>query len=159
MQLVNADKETPDESMTGVTMVYTDAGLQRAIVRTPLVYSYGKEMGRKEFPKGLQVDFFGQNGKKESYLESGYAILNEQTKQFILEKDVEMINFKRVDTLNTEYLVWKLDSGIVATDREVYIHGLKGHGRGKHFRAKENFTQYTWKNIKGAYFYNQTDSL
>ncbi len=159
VQLVNAGKETPDESMNGVTIVYTDNGIARAIIKTPVINSYGTQMGRKEFPKGLKVDFFTQEGKKESYLESGYAVLNEQTKQFILEKDVNMINFKRQDTLETEYLIWQKDSGLVVTDRQVLIHGIKGTLTGNHFRAKENFTQYTWKNVKGTYFYNQTDSL
>ena len=159
VQLVNANKETPDESMTGVTMVYTDNGIQRAIVKTPVIYSYGTQLGRKEFPQGLKVDFFTKDGVKESYLESGHATLNEQTKQFILEKHVVMINFQRKDTLNTEYLIWKQDSGIVATDRQVLIHGIKGTLTGDHFRAQQNFTKYTWKNVKGAYFYNQTDSL
>lgn len=159
VQTVNATKETPDESMNGVTMVYTDNGVQRAIVKTPLVYSYGTQLGRKEFPKGLKVDFYTKEGIKESYLESGHAIFNEQTKQFILEKHVHMINFKRQDTLDTEYLIWKQDSGLVATDRQVWIHGIKGTMTGNHFKARENFTKYTWKNVKGAYFYNQTDSL
>jgi LPS export ABC transporter protein LptC len=159
VQFVNADKNTPDESMQGVTIVYTDYGTKRAIVKTPVIYSYGTQLGRKEFPKGLKVDFFTSEGVKESYLESGYAVLNEQTKQFVLEKDVKMINFKRKDTLETQYLIWKQDSGLVVTDKQVLIHGIKGTLTGNHFRAKENFTQYTWKNVKGAYFYNQTDSL
>jgi LPS export ABC transporter protein LptC len=159
VQLVNAGKETPDESMNGVTIVWTDNGNKRAVARTPVIFSYGTQLGRKEFPKGLKVDFYTQEGVKESYLESGYAVLNEQTKQFILEKDVKMINFKRKDTLETQYLIWKQDSGLVVTDRQVLIHGIKGTLTGNHFRAKENFTQYTWKNVKGMYFYDQTDSL
>lgn len=159
VQMVNATKETPNESMNGVTIVYTDNGVQRAIVKTPLIYSYGTQKGSKEFPKGLKVDFYTVDGVKESFLQSGYAILDEKTRQFILEKDVEMINYKRQDTLNTQYLVWKQDSAIVTTDRQVLIHGIKGSLTGNHFRARENFTKYSWKNVKGAYFYNQTDSL
>jgi len=157
--MVNADKGTPDESMTGVTMVYTDNGVQRAILNTPLIYKYGTQQGRTEFPKGLTVDFFTKEGKKESFIKSGYAILNDMTQQFILEKHVEMINYIRKDTLNTEYLVWKKDSAIVTTDRQIYIHGPKGKFWGHHFKGNENFTKYRFTKVKMEYFYNETDSL
>ncbi|HYG50918.1 MAG TPA: LPS export ABC transporter periplasmic protein LptC [Flavobacteriales bacterium] len=159
VQMINADKLSPDESMLGVTIVITDNGKHRAVLKTPILYRFGTMSPRTEFPKGLKVDFFTKTGERESYLESGYAIMDDKTRQFVLEDSVVMINFKRQDTLNTEYLVWKQDSAIITTNKLVRIHGVQGKMSGYHFRARENFTKYTWKKVKGEYFYNQTDSL
>lgn len=159
VQMVSADKSTPEESFHGVTMVYSDNGKHRAVLKTPVFYRYGTLSPRTEFPKGLTVDFFTLTGEKESYLRSGYAILDDKTRQFILQDSVVMINFKRQDTLRTPYLVWKQDLAVITTDSVVHINGLRGNLRGDHFRSKENFTQYTWNHVKGTYFYNETDSL
>ena len=159
VKLINADKETPDESMKKVTMIYTDSGIQRAILNTPVIFKYGTAQTRTEFPNGLIVDFFDKKGKKESYLSAGYGILNEKNNQLILQKNVMMIHFGRNDTLLTDYMIWKQDSAIIATEDTVRIWGQTGRFSGDHFRAKENFTRYTWKNVKGDYFYKATDTL
>jgi LPS export ABC transporter protein LptC len=159
VQMVNADKESPDESMSGVTIFYSDNGKHRAELKTPLIYKFGTVSPRTEFPKGLVVEFFTIEGEKESLVKSNYAIMDDKTRQLVLEKNVVMINFMRQDTLNTEYLVWKQDSAVITTDRKVHIHGIKGSLNGDHFRSKENFTKYAMKNITSTYFYNESDSL
>lgn len=159
VQMINADKETPDESMNGVTMLYTDNGIRRAVLKTPVIYKYGEDQGRTEFPKGLSIDFFDVKGEKESYLRSDEGILNDKGHFLELKRNVVMINYKRRDTLFTDYLIWKQDSAIIVSPDTVHIHGETGNFRGDHFRGKENFTKYTWNNFKGDYFYNQTDSL
>lgn len=157
---MNADKGTPDESMTGVTMVYTDNGQKRAVLRSPLILKYGTAQSRTEFPKGLQVDFYNKLGERESYVESDYGIFNEIDHQLLLEHNVQMINFKRADTLDTQYMVWKQDSAIITTvDRQFFMHGPQQSFTGTHFRARENGTRYLWRKTKGQYYYNQTDSL
>lgn len=159
VQLVNADKETPDESMSGVKMIYTDNGIQRAILQTPQISKYGTAQTRTEFPNGLMVEFFNKEGQKTAFVRSGFGTLNDQTQQLILERDVRMINFDRSDTLDTQYLVWKIDSALIVSDRQVHIHGPKGKLTGHHFRGRENFTKYTIKKVIVEYFYNQTDTL
>ena len=160
VKMVNANTKTPDESMKGVTMTYTDSGLQRAILKTPLIYKYGNLDTKTEFPNGLVVYFYDKKGKKESYLEAGYGILNEKSKILVLEKKVFMIHYRKNDTLNTNYLVWKQDSAIITTPDTVHIWGQSGRFTGNHFRAKENFTGYTCKRIKADYlYYDNTDTL
>ncbi len=159
VKTVNATKETPDESMSGVKMVYTDNGIQRAVLKTPQISKFGTAQSRTEFPVGLTVDFFDPKGKRTAFVQSGFGTMNEQTRQLILEKNVRMINFDRNDTLETEYLVWKQDSALIVSDRQVHIHGPKGKVWGHHFRGRENFTKYKMKKVKVEYFYNQTDTL
>lgn len=159
VKLINAGKETPDESMKKVTMIYTDSGVQRAILNTPVIFKYGAQQSKTEFPNGLVVDFFSKNGKKESYLSAGYGILNEKTNLLILQQDVFMVHYGRNDTLLTDYLIWKQDSALISTEDTVRIWGQTGRFSGDHFKAKENFTRYTWKNVKGDYFYTESDTL
>lgn len=159
VQMINADRETPDESMEGVTMIVTDNGMERAIINTPLIYSYGTRQGRKEFPKGLAVDIFNQLGEKETFISSKKGHFSDQTHMLELEDSVVMINFKTWDTLQTEYMVWKQDSAIIVAPYESHIYGNSGEFWGKNFRSNENFTKSSWKNFRGKYFYNQTDTL
>lgn len=159
VQLINAGKNTPDESMKGVKMVYSDNGKQRAVLNTPLIHKFSVGQQRTEFPEGLTVDFYDKDGNRESYIEAQYGIVNQQN-QLVLQNNVQMINFVRQDTLDTDYLIWKMDSAIVTTDRYYfYMHGVKGKSEGHYFRARENFTRYSWKKVKALYNYNQTDSL
>lgn len=157
--MINADKETPNESMEGVTMIYTDNGRERAMLKAPLIYIYGTQQGRTEFPKGLSVDFFDANGRKESFVRSDKGTLND-TGQFLeLRDNVMMINYKTNDTLDTDYLIWKQDSAMIFAPHESRIHGESGRFRGNNFRSNQNFTKSSWKNFRGEYFYNQTDTL
>lgn len=159
VQMINADKETPDESMKGVTMLYTDNGKERAVLKTPLIYIYGARQGRTEFPDGLSVDFYNIKGEKESFVRSNLGVFNEQNHFLELKDSVIMINYKTKDTLSTDYMIWKQDSAIIVAPGQSRIYGETGRFRGNNFRANENFTKSSWKNFKGEYFYNQTDSL
>jgi len=159
VQMINADKETPDESMEGVTMLYTDNGKERALLKTPLIYTYGVRQDRTVFPKGLSVDFYNVKGEKESFVRSNTGVLNNLNHFLELKDSVIMINYKTKDTLSTDYMIWKQDSAIIVAPGQSRIYGETGRFRGNNFRANQNFTKSSWKNFKGEYFYNQTDSL
>lgn len=157
--MINADKETPNESMEGVTMIYTDNGRERAMLKAPLIYIYGAQQGRTEFPKGLSVDFFDANGQKESFLRSDKGTMNDVGHFLELRENVRMINYKSKDTLDTDYLIWKQDSAMIFAPHQSHIHGQSGDFTGVNFRSNQNFTKSSWKYPRGHYFYNQIDTL
>ncbi len=151
--------EMPQESMLGVTLVYTDSGYTKAIMESPLIEKYYGEKEKMIFPEGLKVIFFNNDRLQESQLTARYGIFDQSRKMLTVRNNVVFINFINSDTLYTELLNWYQDSARVYTDKTVTIKTVKGVFKGKGLVAGETFTFYDFIDFEGEYYYDDNEFL
>lgn len=151
----NYDSIASRETAEKVTIDYTDSGLLRARVRTPLMV--GVKRVREpyiEMPRGIDVDFFSPDGKTESYLNAEYAISYTNKKTIIVRRKVEVLNIKG-DTLNTEELVWNQATGKISTDKFVIIKTRSQTIWGDGMTSDQTFNDWEINNVRGTINKNQ----
>ena len=150
VKLINQETNFPDQSMTNAEIIHSDHGRVKVRVTAPEINRYtSAEEPHTVFPKGLTVLFYDSTLTVESKISANYAIYHEADELWEAKNDVVAIN-NQGDTLNTEYLVWRQDKGIIYSDRYVRITTKDGiiHGRG--FEANQDFTDYQIKETTGT---------
>lgn len=146
------DSLVSKEVAESVTIEYTDSGLKRALVKSPVMVGVKRPRNPYvEMPKGIKVDFFGTDGIIESYLTSEYAISYTQKKLFIARRKVEVLNIKG-DTLLTEELVWDQNTGKIRSDKFVMIKTKTQIISGIGMESDQTFTDWEITNVTGTIY-------
>ena len=125
-------------------LLYSDS----AEVRVKLDYDELKKFkidneAMTEFPKGIYVEFFGNNGKPTSWLVSKYAIRNDKKSNMVARDSVVLYNLDG-DKLETSELIWDEATEMITTEKFVRIsQPMKGDtSYGYGFRAKQDFSEF-----------------
>ncbi len=148
---VTATRDTlPNESAYDVVMHYSEEGFIQFTLETKQLDRYNLASPYIEFPKGLFVRFYDSVGGVKSELRANYAISYEGKKRMEARNDVEITNYEREQTLNTEHLIWDQhkhkifsEKFVRITTKEHVIFGEKG------FESDEEFNQWTIRKISG----------
>jgi len=142
-------EETKIETARGIEMLYSDSAILRMRIVSPILIRHlDKSDPWQEFPEGLTVDFFDEEGKASGSLTAKYATRQENDNQFIARDSVvwESLNGER---LESEELIWDEISDKVHTDKFVILRRpdeiISGHG----FEANQSFTHWTIRAIGG----------
>lgn len=133
-----------------ITIDYTDSGLVRAKVFSPLIVAV--KQSRKpymEMPKGLKVDFYDKHGAIESYLTAEYGISYPEQKEIMVRNDVEILNIKG-ERLNTEELRWDQVKGKIYTDKFVRITTKDQVITGTGLESNQSFSDWEILNVIGT---------
>jgi len=131
-------------------MIFSDSGRIRARIAGPLLLHYLDPANqRDEFPKGVEVEFYGASGSVQSWLSARYALRLAREQKVLLRDSVVMENYKG-ERLQTAELIWDELAGLVKTDKFAKITRVDGtiiycYG----FVSNEQFTDYTLLSIEG----------
>jgi LPS export ABC transporter protein LptC len=137
------------ETGEGVTVTYTDSGVVKAKIKSPLMQHFS--MSQKPYtlmPKGVEGTFFDSNKDASSFVFAGIGIYYETEKYLVMKENVKLINVKG-DTLSTEYLVWDEVKEKIYTDKFVKITTPDQLIYGDGLVSNQNFTEYRITNVKG----------
>ncbi len=143
-------EETQVETAIGVEMLYSDSAiLKLRIVAPKLVRHLDQREAYQEFPEGLQVEFFSEDGKTvTSRLTANYAERYENENKFIIQDSVVWIS-EQGERLESEELIWEEETDRVHTKKFVVIRRpdeiIYGHG----FESNQKFTQWRIRAIEG----------
>lgn len=146
---LTAKQDSAIVSAINVEINYTTNGNQYVLMKAPELnrYSTGEEDAYLEFPKGMNMLFYDDEGNVTSTLKSDYSIYYEDEGKWIAKYDVEAVNEKG-EKLNTEYLVWLRDEEKISTDQFVKITTSDGVIYGDDgFVSNQSFT--SWEVING----------
>ncbi len=133
-----------------VTIEYTDSGLLRARVFSPILVAVKRSQNPfLEMNKGLKVDFYDQRGRIESYMTAEYGISYPDEKRIVVRNNVEILNVKG-ERLNTEELHWQQDSGKIYTDRFVRITTRDQIITGTGLISDQAFSDWEILNVVGS---------
>ena len=103
----------------------------------------------KEFPEGIEVHFWDENGK-ESTVTSDYAIQYDNTELVDLRKNVVVITGDSV-VLNADQLYWDQKNQWVFTDQPYRIKFKDGsYNEGARFDGNQDFTIFLSRKNQGV---------
>ena len=139
---------SPVEYSENIELLYSDSAKKQFKLKAPVLQRFIEDSSYVEFPKGLQVIIYDDNGEFESELTANYAIQLESEDKVIAKNDVVIIN-KFGEKLNTEHLWWDKQTAMIYSDQFVKITTKEEVIWGDGLEADQNFTKYKIKNIKG----------
>lgn len=123
---VTSSNDTPNESTTGLHVIYTDSGYAQIEVFANIAETYLKEKERiTKLKDGLKVNFFTATGEIQSSLTAIYGEIDERTGKMFVRDSVELHNFEKDKTLETEELHYNRKDSSIYTDKSVVITSSK----------------------------------
>jgi len=131
----------PDlETALDVEILYSDSAQVKVRITGPRMLQYlDPDNPRQEFPDGVKVQFFGEEGEISGVLTAKYGIRFEREDQVEVQDSVVWKGEGR-QQLETEKLVWDSREKKIRSDRFVVItrpnYKIYGHG----FEADQDFS-------------------
>jgi len=110
------------------------------------------ENGDQEFPKGIYMEFYDEEGNISSTLKANDAYYFEEEKKYRGRGDVVIKNIEKNQQLNTEELFWTPDDEKMFTDEFVTIKLDKEVLYGRGLEAKQDFSWYVLKKPEGEFY-------
>lgn len=109
------------------------------------------ENGDREFPKGIYLEFYTEEGRLESTLRANEAFYFKKEDQWRGRGKVEVKNLEKNEQLNTEELFWKPDKEKIFTDKFVTIRQQSDVIYGQGLEAKQDMSDYVIKKPEGEF--------
>ena len=143
----------PLSEAENVELYYSDKEQVKLKLIAPLMYEY--KTGDREFPKGINMEFFDETGKLESTLKANNAYFFKQENKWRGQGDVEVKNVQKNEQLNTEELYWRPPDKKIFTDKFVTIKQQKDVIYGEGLDATEDLSDYTITKLSGTFVVNE----
>jgi LPS export ABC transporter protein LptC len=132
-----------------VTMLYAEKDMLKMKLIGKRVLEF--ENGDREFPDGLFIEFYNDQGNLTSTLTANHAYFFKREYQWRGRGHVEVKNLETLEQLNTEELYWKPDTKRIFTDKFVTIKTATDVIYGTDLDAAQDMSQYTLRNTKGSF--------
>ena len=153
------DSVATRETAENVTIEYTDSGLLKAIIESPVMIGVKNVRNPYiEMPKGIRAEFLNQNGELESYLLSEYGISYTEKKRMVVRRNVRVLNTK-CEKLETEELIWDQEKGRIFTDKYVKITTPDQIITGEGMESDQSFSDWEIMNVSGTINRKKNDTL
>src|SRR5690606_2890525 len=147
---LNISDNAPVAEGTNINFKYTDSGklITNLLAEKPLDYS-NFEYSYKEFPNGVEVHFWDENGK-ESTVTSDYAIQYDKSELVDLRKNVVIQTADSVE-LYAQQLYWDQKNQWIFTDLPYKIKFKDGsYNEGAQFDSNQDFTVFLSRKNQGV---------
>jgi len=106
--------------------------------------------GDREFPEGLFLEFYDENGKLTSTLKADYCYYTKKEDIYKATGNVVVQDVETNDRLDTEELYWSQKKEEVYTDKFVRIEKDGELHVGDGLEAKQDFSYWKILNSKGT---------
>lgn len=136
-----AKYEPSKETGKGITMLYTQNGQLKVMLKSPAIVRYNIEDPYIEFPQGLNLEFYNSNREVESTLDAKYGIRYEKQEKTIFRDSVIVVNAKD-EVLITDELIWDEKKEKIFSDKNVKFKRTDETLYGSGFEANQDFTNY-----------------
>lgn len=130
----------PFEQAQDVEMFYTENETIKVRMTAPILNEQQNE--DREFPEGIHLEFFDENGQLTSTLRANYAIYTKKDNIWKGQGKVEVKNLVDQDQLNTEELFWNPEKQKIYTDKFVTITLPTEVIYGTGLEANQDFSSY-----------------
>jgi len=117
--------ELREEAKT-IESYLSQSGVMKAKLTAPLMYRYQRDTVFTEFPNTLNVEFYDDSVRVESWLTAKYGIYYDNLNKVFLRDSVVVIN-KEGDTLRTPELWWDQNMQKFYTTKPSRIDGKDKH--------------------------------
>jgi len=130
-----------------LTTLYSDSAHIKMKMVTPIQLEF--DNGDREFPKGLDIEFYENDGSTSSTLRADYCYFTKKTGLYKATGNVIIKGMKHNDQLNTEELFWNEKKETVFTEKFVRIEKDGEIHMGDGLEAKQDFSEYTIMKSRG----------
>jgi LPS export ABC transporter protein LptC len=159
IEQVSTNQEGPTEISEGVTIMFSDNGVPKIKLESPLMHRYEElEESYLKCPIGMVVTFFDSIGNEESQLTANYGVYY-STKEYIMVQDSVVFLNNKEERLDTELLHIDFKKDSVYTHEKVTVTTPKGGISGTGLVSNSNFTKYKVKNINDGVLNYQKDDV
>lgn len=141
--------EGPISEATDVETLYTEQNVLKLKMTGKKVIEF--QNGDREFPEGLFLEFYDENGNLTSTLKANHAYFFKQDYRWRGRGNVEVKNIVKQEQLNTEELFWKPDTKRIYTDKFVTLREQSDVMYGTGLDAAQDLSDYTIKNFSGEF--------
>lgn len=139
----------PLRIVENMELFYTEDNRVKVKMIAAMVHEF--ENGDRDFPKGLYLEFFDEQGKLESTLRANEAYFFKKENQWRGRGKVEVKNLEKNEQLNTEELFWKPAEEKIFTDKFVTIRQESDVIYGQGLEAKQDMSDYIIKKPEGEF--------
>ncbi|MCB0540105.1 MAG: LPS export ABC transporter periplasmic protein LptC [Chitinophagales bacterium] len=149
---VTSEKFVSIEKGEDVSILFTEDAVPTIKIEGPTAIRYAylpPDTPYTEFPDGLKLYVYDQEGKIESTLSANKGTMGDNSDNLEVTGDVQIVNSKG-EKLNAEKLFWNKTDKKIRSDEFVKIYTNDEVIYGTGFEADENFTNYVIYNIKGV---------
>ncbi len=137
----------PIVEATNLTTLYSDSARIKMKMTTPIQLEF--DNGDREFPNGLNLEFFEKDGSTSSTLRADYCYFTKKDGLYKATGNVIIKGMKHNDQLNTEELFWNEKKEIVFTEKFVRIEKDGEIHMGDGLEARQDFSEYTILKSRG----------
>ena len=130
-----------------VELFYTENQVIKVKMQAEVVYEF--QNGDREFPKGLYLEFYNEQGQLASTLSADNAYYFKGENKWRARGHVEVINLEKKEQLNTEELFWLPAEEKILTENFVTIRQQNDVIYGTGLEAKQDMSSYVIKNPQG----------
>jgi len=148
MEALSKELDKPTITTTEIEWFYTKNGKASFKLNSPEMFRFDGEEAYLEFPKGIELESFEDEGNKDAYLRSDYAIQHLKDKLIEAKGNVLLQNVKG-EKLETEYLIWDEAKELIYTEEFVKITKNGQVIMGEGFESDIYFSEYTLKKSRG----------
>lgn len=148
VQKINLSEFHPSGEADDFNLKYTDSGRIKSILISPKMLDYGDvEFPFIEFPKGIDVTMYDENGKK-TFVKAKYAISFKGTDVIDLQGKVKIYN-ETGQILETEQLYFDQKNEWFHTQRVYKLSDPNGNSFGEGIDFSKDFKIVNSQRIKG----------
>lgn len=146
---IQKEYDGPMLELEDVVFYYSDSALVKVKGITPHRMEYAN--GDQEFPEGLYLEFYDDEGKIESTIDANVAFYNKEEDHWLGQEGVVVVEVETGKNLKTEELYWKPTEEKIYTEKFVTITSEDEVLYGKGLEAKQDLSEYTIKNPTGDF--------
>jgi LPS export ABC transporter protein LptC len=139
----------PHREAEQVELFYSEDQKIKIKMLADLVYEF--ENGDREFPEGIYMEFFDEEGAISSKLRANHAYFFKKDNLWKAVGKVEVINLDKNEQLNTEELFWRPQKEEIFTESFVTIRMQKEIIYGEGLEARQDLSSYTIKKPQGEF--------
>ena len=134
-----------------VVTLYSDSAVLRVKLKAPKEFEY--QNGNREFPKGVDIEFYNEHGVKSSTLVANTGYYNKEKEIYTVRGDVVIKSLLENKKMNTEELHWnpRIDKIYADTNVFVRIETPEEILTGKGLITNQQFTKYKILKPKGIF--------
>jgi LPS export ABC transporter protein LptC len=141
--------EGPLQEAEQVELLYTEHELLKVKMRTPLLYEF--KTGDREFPKGVNLEFYDEAGKLSSTMRADHAYYFKSEDKWRARGKVVVVNIAKNEQLSTEELFWFPVKETISTEKFVTIRMQKEVIFGNGLNAKQDMSSYEITDPHGSF--------
>ncbi|GAB3899255.1 hypothetical protein GCM10028803_20050 [Larkinella knui] len=141
----------PLEEINDVQILYSEAGLLKVKMKTPLQYKY--QSNDRVYPKTVNIEFYGPDQQIETTLRADSGRYVQAQNYYRVMGNVVVINLKKNEELYTPELNWNPTTKKVYTEKKVKILSKRSNERleGVGLDTDQTFSHYFIRKPSGIF--------